>query len=222
MYVNNSTAYAKVANALVSYMETGIQSMSDDYLAHRGNFDSNTQALFWGITQTNVCTYLAAIQAAGADFMFLPKATCNTMNKGWGREGLYTFVMYGMRQAEENTASFITNGSSVGCEPNTGSFLDYYYQSAYVVKPATEYMITLLQDKTESWYSSWKTWRIWVSALLLAYLVLLVVGMVAWVLRLSGKYRHYSTFYTVLPKRIRDKSEPLAEHVRELVRAADS
>ncbi len=221
MHTSNCTICAPAARDLVQQVKASMQEINNDYISHIDSFDASTSAAYFGVTESSVCDYLNVVRNSETDLMILPDQTCQLIKVNWGDQGVNSLVIYGLQLTMENADNFTLYGNTIGCQPNDGGFLSFYYFCAFMLKPEIEYLTEKLQGSIESKQSNWKTTQTWMTIGLLFYLLLWAVGMVIWIFYLRNKYGHYTAFYTMLPKRIRERSESLKTHVADLISAAD-
>ncbi len=104
---------------------------------------------------------------------------------------------------------------------NGANFLDYYYQSAFLVKAALGNLASEIQLNNIEECDTWKLRILWMLCAFLVYLVLYMIFVLSYSFHRRNQQDHYTIFYTVIPKELRTKSDELRRHVKHLVKMAD-
>ncbi len=221
-YIENHTAEARRAANRTATLKSVIQSIVDNSLANSDNFDSSFNVAFGAVAMGSVCAYADQMNKTvdpSLQLMYLTLPVCASMNNGWGNEGLFTYIAYGTQQIMEKINTFLAGKLLSGKE--RVDFLNYYYQSAFLLKPAMESLNIVLNNSIKNKCKDWEITFYWVLAALLLYLVVYIAIMAGYTNIAKNEYSHYSIFYTIIPKEMRAQNAALREHVTKLIKISD-
>lgn len=127
------------------------------------------------------------------------------------------FLNYGFQQILD----IIRTTNNTVTVLSDSKLLEYYYLSAFLVKPAFDYLINTIESAVNIMASDWTNSTISLlcvqSVILLVIFIILLYAMIHY----KEKYNHYSIFYTVLPLNLRKENEDLKSYVKELTKFID-
>ena len=131
-------------------------------------------------------------------------------------------MSYGLQQVIESSDTYLADNQSLHMNTANGfNFLDYYYQSAYVLKPALQSMHELMSQVIDLRYDKWQSTFLGIIGGLAIYLVIYVTVMISSMAYLKKRQGHYSVFYTIVPKEMRERNNALREYVTQLIKVTD-
>ena len=136
-------------------------------------------------------------------------------------------MTYGLQQVIESADSYIeSSGNStnktIHLKLDSGfNYLDYYYQAAYLIRPATVSLIKLVNQAITLGFNNMDSMLMWMIGGLLIYICAYVTIMISYILYLRKEQGHYSVFYTIIPKEMRLKNDALRKYVTQLIKITD-